>query len=214
MRAHRRPDVVEGVEQHGVSAVFPRALETHSHSIVGMLFEALKGEWRASNVAARDSMTAALETQAPRDGPMISREGIGRFRRNTRERKLGVTRRSSSSTTISKFGWSVPRKGPPLVRLRSRKGPRRLGDGSEREVRRDGVIRGRFLSLQEQAPMPMVELDPRWSRVLLGNAEHDEAQMSSLSAVWPKPDVLGSRVDVRDAGPGSTLRYRRSSRNA
>jgi hypothetical protein len=70
MSAHRRPDVVEGVEQHGASAVFPHALETYSHSTVGMLFEALKGERRVAqcsgtlfnNGGARDASGARPST--------------------------------------------------------------------------------------------------------------------------------------------------------
>ncbi|MFT5353392.1 MAG: hypothetical protein ACI9KE_000590 [Polyangiales bacterium] len=52
MRGYRRLVKSRWIEQHRVSAVFPRALETYSHSTVGMLFEALKEEWRASDVAA------------------------------------------------------------------------------------------------------------------------------------------------------------------
>ena len=63
-------DEVEGVEQHGVCAVFPRALEAYSYSTVRMLFEALKGEWRTRDVAAQ-----TLETQAARDHPPRRRRG-------------------------------------------------------------------------------------------------------------------------------------------
>ena len=63
-------DEVEGVEQHGVGAVFPRALETYPYSAVGMLFEALKGERRTRDVAAQ-----ALEAQAARDRPPRRRRG-------------------------------------------------------------------------------------------------------------------------------------------
>jgi hypothetical protein len=45
-----------------VGPVFPRALETYSHSAVGMLFEALKGEWRPCDVAAEALKARSVPT--------------------------------------------------------------------------------------------------------------------------------------------------------
>jgi hypothetical protein len=91
-------------------AVFPRVLESNANAAVGMLFEALKGERRSCDVAARDSTTAAVEALAVatvhRDGGVdVYATGFGEGRR---------TRAAHKAERANKLGGQTARRAEQL----------------------------------------------------------------------------------------------------